>query len=151
MVTQGTQSRARVTRSVLTGSQDTWPGIRQQTLAASWEALGAQRADGSLEERSTPAPQASGQAQPEVPRAHSPLLLCGPLSNARPLPLELSTPSRLMTSPLAEVCHPTLPTPEPFPLIPSAFLSKPTCAVSHQPLLFKATAYYLFIIHGIWS
>lgn len=119
VVTRRAQSRASMTRSVLTGSQDTWPGVRQQTLAGNWKALRAHRADGSLEERSTPAPQASEQAQPELPRVHSPLLLCGLLPTARPLflLLKLAMPRGFMLSPLAKVCHPTPPAPDPFPLI----------------------------------
>lgn len=95
-----------MTRSVLTGSQDTWPGVRQQTLAANWEALGAQRADASPEERSTPAPQGSGQAQPELSRVH-PDSLCGLLPTARRLflLLELSAPqeSRISLEPRSAI------------------------------------------------
>lgn len=122
----GAQSRASMTRSVLTGSQDTWLGIRPQTLAVSWETSRAQGAKGSPEERSASVPQPSGRG-PARTQALTPRQSLSPnfsFPASCPLPGHLASCPNCQclgtcVHPVVQVCHHLPPLQN---IFPSSFL-----------------------------
>lgn len=124
------QSRASVTRSAPTGSQDTWLGIRPQTLVVSWEACRAQGANRSLEERPTATPRAPGSGAartqaltPQSSFPHSPCTASYPLRGRPSSCSNCQCPGGLAPTPVAQVCHWLSSAPGHFPHILSFLLS----------------------------
>lgn len=134
-----------MTRSVLTGSQDTRPGVRQQTLAANREALGAQRRDPLrlLRVRDRP-----NQNSPEF--TPTPPLWPPPHCQATLPPAQAVSTSGIQDLPRATVCHPAPLLQTELPLgLSTGRPSTSTSSMSHQPprsrshQFSEATACYL--------